>query len=524
MTSNAIQELTIQLLRDRFMLYISEVGMLDKPAIPITSLTHDEKHLEDQPPLLAKALVPDITTTELLKLLLYKLISRSLHLSSHLALSFVNEQWCYKPSELLPAWWTSSETFAPKLHPTSWLDGLRGVAALIVFFHHSSQIWLLGIRPGWGSSPESHHIIQLPLLRIFYSGSAMVCLFFVISGYVLSTKPLRLAQQGRHEDLLANLASSTFRRGPRLYLPCIVSTLLTAILVMTGAFVEEGVERQYPHAETMAEQIRSWFHATLSFLNPFSMGTLFEPNLWTIPNEFLGSLMVFLCCLGLSRCRKSVRLGCLVSFLAYWLWFGYWPTALFLGGMLLADLRINWIPHTNDDCTTISPKQSSRREITFGLLALLAVYLLSIPEYLEAATESIGYKTLSTTLTPLSWRSRPGPGRWWPCLSSLLLVAIIDHAGPNSILQHLFTNKFSQYLGRISFSFYLCHGLTLYTIGLRTVRFFFGIIGDKTDFQYGCSLTLGAMVVIPLLFWISDVFTVVVDRGAVLLSRRLMSL
>lgn len=497
--------------------------MLEKSDVVVTSLSHDEKHLEDQSQLW-KPRVHDISTTELLKLLLYKLVSRSLHLSSHLALSFVNEQWYYKPSELLPAWWTYSESSAPKLHSTSWLDGLRGVAALIVFFHHSSQIWLLGIRPGWGSSPEAYRIVQLPVLRTFYSGSAMVSIFFVISGYVLSTKPLRLAQQGRYEDLLANLASSTFRRGPRLYLPCIVSTLVTAILVMAGAFVEEGVERQYPHAGTVAEQFRAWFRMTLWFLSPFSLGTFFEPNLWTIPNEFIGSLMIFLCCLGLSRCRKTVRLVCLVSFVAYWLWFGYWATVLFLGGMLLADLQVNWIPHTNDDCTTISPKQSSKREVTFGVLAFFALYLLSMPEQTEAVTESVGYKTLSTRLTPPSWVNHPGPGRWWTCLSSMMLVAIIDYAGPDSFLQHLFTNRFSQYLGRISFSFYICHGPALYTIGIRTVRFFFSIVGDQTDFQYGCSLALGAMVVVPLLFWISDVFTVVVDRGAVLLSRRMMIL
>ncbi|KAL9583123.1 MAG: hypothetical protein Q9212_002896 [Teloschistes hypoglaucus] len=124
------------LLPDHFMLCLRE-GVLEKPDILITSLSHDEKHLEDQAPL-AKHRVHHITT-ELLEPPVYKLVSRSLHLSSHLALSFVNEQWYYKPSELLPAWWTwNSKTSAPKLHPTSWLDGLRGVTALIVFFHHSS--------------------------------------------------------------------------------------------------------------------------------------------------------------------------------------------------------------------------------------------------------------------------------------------------------------------------------------------------------------------------------------------------
>ncbi|KAL8685689.1 MAG: hypothetical protein Q9218_007600 [Villophora microphyllina] len=499
-------------------------GTLEGSDVAVALLSLDDRDLEDQQQF-EKPRYHEYTTAGLLRLLFYKLSSRLLGLISNLASSFVNEQWYYKPSELLPAWWTYSKTSAPKLHPTSWLDGLRGVAALIVFFHHSSQIWLRGLRPGWGSSPEAYHIMQLPVLRILFSGGAMVSIFFVISGYVLSTKPLRLAQQGRNEELLATLASSTFRRGPRLYLPCVVSTLLTAVLAMAGAFVDGGVARHYPHAGTLGEQLGSWIHETLWLFSPFSNGTAFEENLWTIPNEFLGSLMIFLCALGLSRCRSAVRLGCLACFLLYWLYFGYWATVLFLGGMLLADLRTSWFPLPNDSaCTTKLRSDSRKRNATLGALAFVAVYLLSMPEYDEAVTESPGYKILSTTLTPQTWANHWGPGRLWPCLSAMMLVAIIDYAGSDSFLQILFTNRFSQYLGRISFSFYLCHGFTLYTLGLRTVRFFFGIIGDKTSFPYGCSLVLGGMVVIPLLFWIADIFTIVVDRGAVLLSRRMMTL
>ncbi|KAL9016782.1 MAG: hypothetical protein Q9185_005869 [Variospora sp. 1 TL-2023] len=248
-------------------------------------------------------------TLKLLRLLLGKISILLVRLAS----GFVHQQWYFKPPELLPAWWNYSRTSPPALHPTSWLDGLRGIAALLVVFHHSSQVWLLGIRPGWGSGPDAYHIIQLPVLRIIYSGGAMVAIFFVISGYVLSTKPLRLAREGRPEELLSNLASSTFRRGPRLFIPCIVSTFITAILAMTGAFVNEGVVRHYPRAGTLWEQLGLWIHETLWLINPLSGGTNFEANLWSIPVEYQGSLLVFLCALGLSKSRGAVRLGSLVE-------------------------------------------------------------------------------------------------------------------------------------------------------------------------------------------------------------------
>ncbi|KAL8648269.1 MAG: hypothetical protein Q9210_005093 [Variospora velana] len=398
----------------RFGVLDVEVAFLDRD-----EFDQDDKHQDVPEPVHSS--IGQITV-KLLRLLLGRISILLVRLAS----DFANQQWYFKPPELLPAWWNYSRTSPPALHPTSWLDGLRGVAALFVFFHHTSQVWLRGLRPGWGSSPDAYHIMQLPVLRIIFSGGAMVSIFFVISGYVLSTKPLRLAREGRHEELLSNLASSTFRRGPRLFIPCIVSTFITAILAMTGAFVNEGVARHYPRAGTLWEQLGLWIHETLWLINPFSGGTGFEENLWTIPVEFQGSLLIFLCALGFCKTRGAVRLGSLVCFMAYWLWFGYWATVLFLGGMLLAD--IGHCRRQSASGTESDRPSGWKSKIILWLLVLIAVFLLSMPEYDEAVTESYGYATLAISLTPASWANHFGPGRWWPCLSSIMLVALIDHA------------------------------------------------------------------------------------------------
>lgn len=491
-----------------------EVGLLDRIDFDQEDKRHDDQHRQGGTSLL-----------RIIRTLLWSFFSKLSSFLGVIASKFVNEEWYFKPWELLPAWWNYSRAPPPTLHSTSWLDGLRGVAAFFVFFHHSSHIWLPGLRAGWGSGPDAYHTMQLPILRIITSGGAMVSIFFVISGYVLSTKPLRLAREGRNEELLHSLTSSTFRRGPRLFIPCIVSTFMTAILAMTGAFVDEGVARHYPRAATLRDQLASWVHETVWFINPFAGGTGFEENLWTIPTEFQGSLLIFLCALGLSRSRNIMRLSCLVCFIGYWLWFGYWSSVLFLGGMLLAN--INHSRHQSTDRLQIDSVDHSKgwkSKAVHVLLVLIAIFLLSMPEYDEAVTESYGYATLATSLTPPSWRSHWGPGRWWPCLSSLLLVGVIDHAGMDSFLQRLFTYRFPQYLGRISFSLYLCHGVTLYTLGVRVASLCFHMFGSETNLRSGFSLLVSGSVVVPLLFWISDIFTVVVDRGAVNLSRHMMKL
>ena len=57
----------------------------------------------------------------------------------------------------------------------------------------------------------------------------MVVIFFVISGYVLSYRSLKLARQGKQVELLDSLASSVFRRWLRLHLPVAASCLLAFI-------------------------------------------------------------------------------------------------------------------------------------------------------------------------------------------------------------------------------------------------------------------------------------------------------
>jgi hypothetical protein len=68
-----------------------------------------------------------------------------------------------------------------KLRPTAWLDGLRGVAALIVTIYHFAHFWPWMVR-GWGASETDYHWLQFYFVRLIISGGFMVRIFFVISG------------------------------------------------------------------------------------------------------------------------------------------------------------------------------------------------------------------------------------------------------------------------------------------------------------------------------------------------------
>lgn len=159
--------------------------------------------------------------------------------------------------ELIPSFISSRSSVdskPEKLHPTSYLDGIRGIAALAVCLCHFSYT-LFVITLGYGqvdtfkegdelpyegyeiSKPgDNNRLVQLPFLRLIYSGPPMVAMFFIISGYALSNKPIRQMRSRSYDSLLSTMSSSIFRRGLRLFLPCFASTFIVFIMVRLGLY------------------------------------------------------------------------------------------------------------------------------------------------------------------------------------------------------------------------------------------------------------------------------------------------
>ncbi len=87
----------------------------------------------------------------------------------------------------------SHKKAAPRL---SFLDGVRGYASLTVFVSHFFEPFEPAKRFGYGFGETNNRFLQLPIVRLLYSGVPMVALFFIISGYALSYKPVLLIQHG----------------------------------------------------------------------------------------------------------------------------------------------------------------------------------------------------------------------------------------------------------------------------------------------------------------------------------------
>jgi len=436
-----------------------------------------------------------------------------------------------------------------KLYPTAYLDGMRGLAALFVFFCHFAY-GCFRLTKGYGYEYDDGDLntffLQLPFIRLFYSGPPMVSIFFIISGYALSLKPLRLMRSHSWSDLTTTVTSSIFRRGMRLFIPCFISTFMVLLLVQGGFYEtnrEFAADKHFFPAieehhtlqlETFSEQFWDWIWRMFEFIHVWtfdqfggSMG--YDLHLWTIPLEFRASMVLFLLQMGLARVRTWIRWCCLVGFAWFCMRNNRWEMILFVAGMMLAELDLIRTARRNTqreshshhshpasplptytDIFSEKAKQVTRngafRKYSWYVVAVCALYLMSTPD--DAADEAPGYMWLDSWI-PEYFEHR---NRFWQGVGSIMFVLATNFS---PALQKPFNTAFVQYFGRISYAIYLMHGPVIHTAGYTILRWSWNLTGSKTDGQYAFGFLLAAVFVVPLTVWAADVFCRFIDEPVV---------
>lgn len=442
---------------------------------------------------------------------------------------------------MIPSFLLRSRASEPKLRPTSYLDGLRGVAAFFVVLHHFLLDWFPALVYGYGAREGDHWLLQLPWVRIIYAGRGMVSTFFVISGYVLSARSLKLIHSGQFDSVLDCLSSSMFRRGLRLYLPIVGSTFISMIFVYKNWYVHGLLAHHNPPfpLESLPAQFMNWVESLFIISNPFQSVdgfNLYSPpydgHLWTIPIEFRGSVVVFVTLLALAKVKQVFRILIAAILMLWALQSLHWDIFLFLTGMFLAEIdlvRQNTSPRLPthsllraDSYDRREPFSTRRKEqlmqLVSAVLILVATYILGLP---GAAEEAYGYRTL------MSWAPRrykevgEGAVRFWLAVSAMILVIGLSISTPSfdaktnrqPLFQRPFNTRFAQYLGNISYSIYMMHGPVLETLGLTILRR--AMQPEISSGAYTMYFCASAVVNGLILFWISDLFWRHVDARAV---------
>lgn len=217
------------------------------------------------------------------------------------------------PSPLGGDWQTARRAARPTTRAkTEWVDGLRGLAAIAVCLSHL----LGGTHPdldfAYGDGPaRSQSWLKLPAIRLLYGGDAVVAIFFLISGSVLSRRPIRPMRRGQRARPCFELASSLLRRTGRLLLPALASSFLFMIAAQIGLCHSQpaGPDTLFfipaSRRASLVRQFGSWVHETTTLLRPGQpdlapTDLIYGVQLWTISMELYASFVLYLYLLTLA--------------------------------------------------------------------------------------------------------------------------------------------------------------------------------------------------------------------------------
>lgn len=413
------------------------------------------------------------------------------------------------PTWLHPSTNSPIQTKSKKVQSTAYMAGIRGLISVLVFVRHFSLPWQQNMDYGYGYQGHNE-ILRLPYLRLLFAGP-LVPTFFILSGYVLSIKSLQLSNSSSPtwENITLSLAGSAFRRGLRLFLPPILSTLGVMILLRAGlfSFPYDTMPGRIPDhpvlLETAFQQLWDWARFVLAEMtNPWrwdSGALIYGPHLWTIPISFRGSLVTFLMCLALLRVKSSVRLGILTIGIVHSVLLGRWDMSLFLGGMLLSGVDAHKARQHHEQARSPSTIQADGLPVydihpRSLVLLLIGGFIASFPRSNHHGHCVIGYQTLCNLTSDY---------HYWHALGAFLLTWAIWQ---DKAIQRVMNTSIAQYLGKISFSMYIIHEPLLHVFGFFTVPFFWNITGSRTILQYQSGFILGMATNLFVLIWLADMF------------------
>jgi peptidoglycan/LPS O-acetylase OafA/YrhL len=366
------------------------------------------------------------------------------------------------------------------------LDGLRGVAALIVLIHHCSMVipamasayYVTEKPPAAGSIAW---FFSYTPLKILTAGSEAVVLFFVLSGLVLALAPLNARRDGDRFDWLAYFP----RRVIRLYLPTIASIALAVVVILLVPRDTTDVhgpwlrELQNAHLSVGA----ALQDATIVVGAPFRI----NPPMWSLVWEVWFSLLL------------PAMVVVVIALKRLW-WVGI-PVAIWatFAGSVLGNDWLSYLP-----------------------IFLIGVSLACGYETLRAQAERIdarrAARAIWVILTVLGlllliggWLMRGVlADSWVPAAAALPLASVgatllVFVAAFGLDAGRLLTRRPVAWLGRVSFSLYLVH--------LPIVLAVAYLVGDERPW-------LVAAFAIPLSLGVAELFSRWVEQPAHRLAKR----
>ncbi|HOW15171.1 acyltransferase [Methanosarcina sp.] len=373
----------------------------------------------------------------------------------------------------------------------SYLDGLRGVAAINVMIMH----FFVALAPAmvYGSQYPSHFgsldlIFSTTPLGLIGEGNFSVCIFFVLSGYVLTQKYFKTKDN-------SIIISSAVRRYLRLFIPVFASVILSYLLASAGLYryyietMMVSAGSNYRHYWTFTPDILEAIKQAV-WTSFFLGGTIhYNPVLWTMTIEFYGSMLVFTMALlfGSLRNRWTFYLAAvLISINFYYL--------AFVIGMLFADLFSSKTRVFKTD-----------NKIILFVILISGLFLGSYPVSPLTGDSLYGFLNNGFFEAPKVTYHVIGAG--------MVMYVLLNSRD----LQRVFSSPVPVFLGKISYSLYLVHFLVISSFTCALFLYLCPVLSYEPAFLV--SIVLSLLLIMPL----SYLFYKYVDMAGIKLSKTFYS-
>lgn len=308
-----------------------------------------------------------------------------------------------------------SATYKPEI------EGIRGGACLIVLLGHS----VAGIFPAiyFGNAYQAHsgieNIIHETPLNLLFNGSAMVMIFFIISGYFIGRRV-------KHKNLIDFVVRRYIR-----YVPMVTVGILLGAIVMWFGMVNSIRLAEYSYA---GEYVRLYnnFEPTVfgrdgivldALFKVFLVGSDYNSVLWYISISFLGEI-IFTAILNLLQNKKmQLTIMCVVIVSLWIVGVKFWQLQYLSGmavGILIAilDIKIDGLKA--------------------GIIFAVGVVLLSFEDKSPAGIY-LPLQQISEWIIPI-----------WSIGGAMVLLGVMS----NRILFKVFSSRRLVWFGKYSFGIY----------------------------------------------------------------------
>ena len=364
------------------------------------------------------------------------------------------------------------------------LEGVRGIVALLVVLYHFTLLFYPRLYNG---DSLSHNMLFEDIVRksfflgSLFNGRFLVLIFFVIGGFVLTIKYF-------NKGNLKILKSTIYKRYFRLMLPALVSILMAFVMMrfkmigLRGAAEVTGSE----WAAARFQMVPDLFTAVSNGISGIFSTTVeggatgYNASLWTIAWEFMGT---FVACMIAILAKDSK---------AKWLLYGMLGFALkdsflfsFVLGVLLADLYSSGLL-----------AKLGKGVSWVCLIASLFLGSLTGPHAFSADAGWLTSEFLSTIA------------------AALLMVGVLNL----NIVDRIFSWKCFTVLGRYSFTIYLIHMATLFSIGIWSFMQLLPIFG----YDLSVLMTFGIFAVVTAL--VAIIFERLIDSPSAGFAKRISKL